>query len=200
MILLSQILNFDAEPDAPDRSIRASTCPISWRCRPTRRPPGITTSCPSAARRPRGVPGEVEQFAMGDYARALCRRVRARPANDSACRGREAAPATPACRSTTCSRPTCASPAASSRRSCSGAGGPDHRAARHPLLRSRHGSAGSKDADYDPQAVGALLGLRLRVQRLRAPQAAAIGDGKSSSPASGRSATWDYKHQPPGAR
>ena len=50
VILLSQILNFDLSADGP-RSIRASTCRTSSRCRPMRRPPGITTSCRAASGR-----------------------------------------------------------------------------------------------------------------------------------------------------
>ena len=71
VIMLSQILNFDASPDGPEPT-RASTCRMSWHCRPIAAS-GLVSS--QAARRRRRICGalltEVEHFAMNDYALAL---------------------------------------------------------------------------------------------------------------------------------
>ena len=69
VILLSQILNFDDQRRRRRRQSRASICPTSWRCRPMPRRRGTTTSCPDQPVDLEALLGEVEQFAMSDYAR-----------------------------------------------------------------------------------------------------------------------------------
>ncbi len=59
------------EPRSPHRAIRASICPIRPCCRPMPRPPGITRNCPGEHKDLEALLAEVEQFAMGDYGRAL---------------------------------------------------------------------------------------------------------------------------------
>ena len=60
-----------SEPRPARRAIPASICPTRPCCPPTRRPPGTTTSCRATIRNLEAFLTEVEQFAMGDYARAL---------------------------------------------------------------------------------------------------------------------------------
>ena len=164
VILLSQILNFDSARTRRS-SIPASICPTSSRCRPTRRPPGITTSCPmrlrigAAAARGRAL--RDDRLRAGARGRRRARPGAARRASPPSCTS------TPACPSTYIEKADLRVNGGEFEKTLLDDSETDDRPARHALLRPDARSA-EQGGGIRSAIGGDQLGLRFRVQRLRA--------------------------------
>ena len=173
-----------SEPGPADQQPRHRSALRDGRFPPMRPPPGITTSSRAITRICAALLAEVEQFAMGDYARALAAGLGPAARRAHGDRTEAARLHGPA------GRVHFEGGSAHRRRGISpdpaGGRGHDDRPARYALLRPRHRSV-EPAGELRPAIERLELGVRLGFQRLRAQGAALDAPMRRSSRASASS-------------